>query len=325
MTTSDAVRVGRFHTGRIHDGRPQALDAWRVTTDIERVATGVASLMGGQPTACASGDHSLEVLTEHESVRIIMDQPGAVQAHMVLWRQNKRVHHCDGIEFLTPEDKEGQPCGCPSLFAERRAAARSGTGPMPSTDLVFRLAADPALGEFHLPTSSWQMAEQSAELQADLSRVEGQAVCDLTLEMVLLTTRKGMLVSYHKPVVTVLGSPDTVAPEPPRIAPSAPVPVVVPSTGPAAHRNRSNGDRNIAHPSPSVPSTTPLVGVDTELMARAARILGTDSDQETVAAALSSVLKNQQQAVEFNRLREDLHRIAVITEHALQTDNDNKP
>lgn len=49
MTQSTTVPVGSFRTGRLAEGRPQALDAWRVTTDDAEVAARIANLLGGQP------------------------------------------------------------------------------------------------------------------------------------------------------------------------------------------------------------------------------------------------------------------------------------
>jgi hypothetical protein len=216
MTQSTTAHAGRFHQGRLSDGRPQALDAWRVTTDDADVAARVAGLLGGepQPNGGGSGGRAYEVLTSRESVRVLLDGPDAVTAHLILWGSKGIVHQCDGMEFLSPEDKKGRPCGCPPLLADRKLAARNGRGPTPSVDITFQIAAAPELGTFHFMTSSWQMAAQLSGLADPLERVGGPAVCDLTMELIVYTAKTGGGICYRKPVVTVLGSPDRVAPEP---------------------------------------------------------------------------------------------------------------
>ncbi|MFJ4939453.1 DUF6009 family protein [Streptomyces pseudovenezuelae] len=307
---SAAARAGRFHQGRLSDGRPQALDTWRVTTDDAHVAARVADLLGGrtQPNE-GGGSLAHEVLTTRESVRVLMDGPDAVAAHMRRWDSSGVAHECDGSEFLSPEGKKGQPCGCPPLLEDRKLAAREGHGPTPSTDLAFRIAAAPVLGEFHFTTGSWQLAAQLSDLMDALERIGGPAVCDLTMELVVFTTKTGMDVGYRQPVVTVLGSPDTVPPEP--LSTPAPAP----------------SDASSFFPKPKQapePTTLPVadatcsVSVDTTLLSPAAQVLGTNNHQETVIAALSEAVAGQQQAADLTQLREHVERIATIARQALQ-------
>ncbi|WP_210585030.1 hypothetical protein [Streptomyces sp. GESEQ-35] len=311
MTQSTAARAGRFHQGRLSEGRPQTLDAWRVTTDDAEVAARIAGLLGGQPRPNEGrGGLAHEVLTNRESVRVIMDGPGAVTARMVLWSSKGVIHHCDGSVFLSPQEKEGHSCGCPPRLEEKRLAARYGRGPTPSIDLAFRIAAAPMLGEFHFMTSSWMLAEQLSDLMEALERVGGSAVCDLTMELVSLTTKAGQNVCYRKPVVTVLGSPDTVTPEPPPTA--APTPSSAPSPA------RRTARRAPEPTTPSPPEPTCSVNVDAAMLRRAAKVLGTSDHQETVIAALSKVVAGRQQTREFARLRERVGHIADIAGQALR-------
>ncbi|MFI8522318.1 hypothetical protein ACIGEZ_31555 [Streptomyces sp. NPDC085481] len=313
MTQSSAARAGRFHQGRLSDGRPQTLDAWRVTTDDADVAARVAGFLGGEPRpneGTGGAGLAYEVLTSRESVRVLLDGPDAVAAHMVLRGSKGIIHECDGVEFLSPEKKKGQPCGCPPLLEDRKLAARNGRGPMPSIDITFRIAAAPALGTFHFMTGSWQMTAQLSELTDALERVGGPAVCDLAMELVVYTTKTGKGVCYRKPVVTVLGSPGTVAPEPRPTAEPTPAPA------PCAPRRKA---RPAPEPTtPSTPESSPLAGVDTVLLRRAAQVLGTGDHQETVIAALSEIVAGSQQAAELARLREQVGRIAAIAEQALR-------
>lgn len=313
MTQSSAARAGRFHTGRLSKGLPQALDAWRVTTDDAEVAARVAGFLGGEPQpndGTGAAGLAYEVLTSRESVRVLLDGPDAVAAHLVLWGSTGIIHQCDGVEFLSPEERQGQPCGCPPLLEDRKLAARDGRGPMPSVDITFQIAAAPELGLFHFMTASWQMAAQLSDLTDALERVNGPAVCDLTIELVVYTTKAGRSVCYRKPAVTVLGSPDTVAPEPPPTAEPTPAPA------PSAPRRKA---RPAPEPTtPSTPKSSHSVSVDAALLRRAAQVLGTGDHQETVIAALSEIVAGRQQTTELARLREHVGRIAAIAGQALQ-------
>ncbi|MFF4605737.1 hypothetical protein ACFY12_23720 [Streptomyces sp. NPDC001339] len=311
MTQSTASRVGRFRQGRMSGTRPESLATWRVTTDDAHVADRVARLLGGQPQPNESGgNHSDEVLTERESVRILMEGPDAVTARMLLHDGRGVVHECDGSQFLAPPQVKGQPCGCPPLLQDRKAVARSGRGPMPSIDLVFRIAADPSLGEFHFQTSSWNAAEQIPHLLEELERVEGPAVCDLTLELVIFTTKTGTSVCYRKPVVTVLGGPGTVPSEAPRPTASMPAPAV-----PSVPRTPARRPDPSPPPAPEPPHPFDL---DPRLVNRAAQALGTSGHRETIIAALSQAAETRQLTAELDRLRDHVKRIAAITGQALQ-------
>ncbi|MFJ2216714.1 hypothetical protein ACIQVO_35485 [Streptomyces sp. NPDC101062] len=299
--------------GRLSEGRPQALDAWRVTTDEAEVAARVAGFLGGEPQpneGTGGAGHAYEVLTSRESVRVLLNGPDAVAAHMVLRGSKGIIHECDGVEFLSPEGKKGQRCGCPPLLEDRKLAVRDSRGPTPSADITFQIAAAPGLGTFHFMTSSWQMAAQLSDLTGALERVDGPAVCDLTMELVVYTTKTGRGVCYRTPVVTVLGSPDSVAPEPPPTAEPTPVPAR------SAPRRKARPAPEPTTPSP--PESRHSVSVDAVLLRRAAQVLGTSDHQETVIAALSEIVAGRQKTTELARMREHVGRIAAMAEQALQ-------
>ncbi|MFE9404389.1 hypothetical protein ACFYNY_21900 [Streptomyces sp. NPDC006530] len=310
MTRSTPIRAGRFRQGRIAEGRPHSLDAWRVTTDDAQVAARIAHFQGGEfRSNDGGGQHAYEVLTTRESVRILMDGPDAVSLRMVRWSMNRLIHECDGSVFLSPEKEKGQPCGCPPMLEDRRASAKEGLGPAPSIEFVFRLAVDPSLGEFHFLTGMWEVAKHLPQLSEELSAVEGPSVCDFATELVTLTTKNGTRVGYRRPVVTVLGSPDTVAPEPP--------PAAAPAASPPPRRSKPI--RRPQPPAPSAPQPTCSVDLDVALLDRAARALGTTCHRETVIAALSQAVENRQRVTELQQLRESLNSIATTAEHALRT------
>ncbi|UJB43614.1 recombination directionality factor [Streptomyces sp. A1-5] len=208
QTFSDDT-VGRFHSGRAVGGVPEALSEWRISTGDPEVAKAVAQLFGGEPVETDSpSENFIDVFTDRATVPVVLDGPDAIYADMKLWNRNKLVHHCDGSRFLSPDEKKGQPCHCPELFAERKQAAKDFMGPAPSISITFRLADDPELGKFRFQSGSWMLASVLHEAENDLAAVGAPALAELTLERVEYTVKKGpnkgRNVSYVRPVVTVL-------------------------------------------------------------------------------------------------------------------------
>lgn len=215
--------VGRFRSGRSEGRTPVALDEWRVTTGDPEVAREIAALMGGTPEDWdTQGEDSIEVLTDADSVKVIVDGPSAIASDLKLWGMNGAIiHHCDGVAFLD-DDRKGDPCGCPMLLAERKDMAKSGRGPKPDTRIVFRLADAPHLGKFRLSSGSWDLVRVLHEYINALEDVDGPALCTLALETVSFVPKggpmKGKTVSYKKPVLKVHGPApvaDAVEDEPP--------------------------------------------------------------------------------------------------------------
>lgn len=200
--------VGTFAAGKKDaKGNPVALPSWRILTGEPQTADALAQLFGGIVTDTESAaDHHIAVDTDAETVLIVVDSPSALRADMKLWNRSKLVHHCDGIEFLSPDDKRGDRCGCPDTMAERKAAAKDFMGPSPSIELTFRLADDYELGKFGFKTGSWTLVDVLHIVENDLEAVGGPALCELTLELVEYVTKKGREVSYRKPVIRVLKS-----------------------------------------------------------------------------------------------------------------------
>ncbi|MEU7186447.1 hypothetical protein [Streptomyces sp. NPDC045369] len=200
--------VGRFRAGQQLNGRPHALKAWRITTGDPEVGKAVAALYGGTPQSWeTTKEDSTEVLTEANTVKVIVDGPDAVTFRMALYGMTgKPIHACDGVEFTDSEDpRHGQPCGCPQTLQERKAAAKNGHGPKPDQRLEFRLADDPELGKFRLMTGSWDFMKSLEGMWRELEAVGGPALCSLSLELVEFTTKSGVDVAYRKPVLKVHG------------------------------------------------------------------------------------------------------------------------
>ncbi|MFC5751070.1 hypothetical protein [Actinomadura rugatobispora] len=203
--------VGRFRLGRLKGRRPVALDGWRVTTGDQRVADNVAALLGGTPEEWVTeGEDDIEVLTDADAVEVILDGPDAIAADLMLWGMDGTIlHHCDSQAFLSG-DRPGQPCGCPELVADRKAAAKSGRGPKPRTRITFRLLGAPGLGKFCMTSGSWDLVRVLHEYADALEGVGGPAACVLKLETVSFTPErgpyKGRVISYKRPALAVCGA-----------------------------------------------------------------------------------------------------------------------
>lgn len=200
-------QVGRFRSGHQINGRPLALSKWRVTTGDPEVAAEIVTMLGGEEAAeweC-KGEDKLEVFTEADSIDIVIANAKALRSEMVLWgRTNKAIRRCDGV--VQGEPSEGKACECPSALADRKDAAKEGTGCAPSITIWFRLAASPELGIFKFQTGSWSMVRDIGPEEDRLAEIDGPALCTLSLELVEYTTKAGRAVSYTKPVLTVLGA-----------------------------------------------------------------------------------------------------------------------
>lgn len=210
MVFTDDV-VGRVRSGKMVNGRPASLSTWRFTTGDPDVANAVASAFGGEVSEWeTTKEDRLEVLTETDTLPVIIAGPEAISARLVLWGLGGvRIHECDGVTFLD-EDRRGQPCGCPELLAERKAAAKAGRGPKPDVQVRFRLANDPELGEFRFHSASWDFLTYLHIYQEELEAVGGPAKCNLVLENVSFVPKSGDMagrqVSYRRPVLRVLGA-----------------------------------------------------------------------------------------------------------------------
>lgn len=199
--------VGRFRSGRLVGKQPEALSEWRVTTGDPTVAAEVSRLMGGTPEEWDTDkEDSTEILTDSASVEIIIESSDKIDASMKLFGNSGLVHHCDGVEFLSPDEEKGVPCGCPLLLSDRKDKARAGRGPKPSVDVQFKLAEAPELGVFRFNSGSWELVKVLHNVIRDVDEYDGPVRATLTIENVSYTTKAGRDVSYNKPVINVTGA-----------------------------------------------------------------------------------------------------------------------
>lgn len=202
--------VGTFRSGYQIKGRPQALDAWRVTSDDAAVTDKLGQALGGETQEWDSKkDDIYEVFTDARKVDVILHGPKALRQRMVLWSRNGKV--------IFESDGAVQPDGTPDPdadlpLAERKQKARDGIGPEPNIEVTFRLADDPDLGIFRFRTGSWSMATDLARdaVDAELEEIDGPTLATLELEQVSFVAkngpRAGQTVSYTKPRLRVKGA-----------------------------------------------------------------------------------------------------------------------
>jgi hypothetical protein len=196
----------RFRSGMTdEDGKPVSLEHWRVTTPERSTGEAIAQLFGGKADEWeTSKDDFIQVLTNANAVQVVVNGPQAIESRLILWGRNGPIHECDGVNFLSPEEDKGRPCGCPPLLADRKAQARSQRGPAPHTTIRFRLAEDLDLGEGSFSSTSWDLLTVLHEVENDLEAIGGEALCELRLELVEYTTKAGRHVMYRKPVLEVI-------------------------------------------------------------------------------------------------------------------------
>ncbi|GAA1992003.1 hypothetical protein [Kitasatospora viridis] len=194
--------VGRFHAGRRVDNRPESLPQWRVSSTSSEVAIAVGRLLGG---TAAVGDQTAEVLTTSHVVRVILDGPHSISTEMRLWGPKGVLHHCDGARFLTPAKVQGTPCGCPDSAKERVALAKVLRAPQPETTVTFRLADHYSLGWFEFSSPSRMLADEAGDIRTKLSSVVGEALCELSLDLVTVTVAGSADVSFRRPRLNVIG------------------------------------------------------------------------------------------------------------------------
>ncbi|MGI5404158.1 hypothetical protein ACQEVG_32850 [Streptomyces sp. CA-135486] len=205
--------VGRFRSGRLVGKQPEALNEWRVTSGDPVVADKIAELFGGAAEEWDTDkEDNLEVLTDAASVEIIIESSDKIDASMKLFGMQGLAHHCDGVEYLSPDEDKGTPCGCPPLLQDRKDKARAGRGPKPSIDVVFKLAQAPELGLFRFNSGSWELVKVLHTVIADVDGYDGPVRAALSIENVSYTTKAGRDVSYNKPVIKVLGAAEAAQP-----------------------------------------------------------------------------------------------------------------
>lgn len=192
--------VGWFHAGRFRDNRPEGLRRWRITSVHLSVIERIKAVFGGE-VGVSQDEDSMELLMVAERLEITVKGAESFVAEMLMWGRSGVLHHCDGARFLSPHEKVGDICGCPVPLDERRSHANAGVGPQPSTEIRFRLAQLPDLGEFGFRSSSWDFMESADAIKAGLSIASAETLCELSLEPVEFKMRSGLAVAGVAPSI----------------------------------------------------------------------------------------------------------------------------
>jgi hypothetical protein len=186
------------------DGRPQILTTWLLTTSDHDLAARIAAVLGGRLHTDGTDDDrefSYRVLTEHGSIDVVLDGPQAIRLRMLRRHGSTVLRCCDGRTQQTPAGE--RPCQCPATFMGRWQAAKAGHGCEPLVQVAFRLAADPALGEFLLSSATWTFADRATTAKAALCRRQGLVPARLAIDRALHTTADGTTFAFTRPTITV--------------------------------------------------------------------------------------------------------------------------
>ena len=195
----------QLKSGTVVGSRPRSLSEWRVLAASPQIAAAVAELYGGQPREWdPTKELGMEVMTSTSSIPVVVSE---IDERLIQWGPRGPIHECDGEFFLSPDPRAGSPCGCPPTLRERKAAHRAGTGPGPWITISLRMADDYHLGAGRYIATSWSFVEvYLPQAREDLDRIDGEALCDLSIERVQYTTKSGMNVDFNRPSLTVQGS-----------------------------------------------------------------------------------------------------------------------
>lgn len=208
--------VGRLRAGAQLQGDPVSLKEWRITVDDPNLADRIAEIYGGTPEQWETkGPDKIEIYTTTNSIEVVFDGPGDLSSRMELWsRNNKLMRSCDGVVQSPNSEGISEPCVCPSELAKRKQAARDGLGCQPAIQAFFRLHGLEDAGKLKFQSSSWSLATEVDTAQEALEQTASDypdvpILATLALEVVSYTPKQGpmagRLVSYTKPVVSVLG------------------------------------------------------------------------------------------------------------------------
>jgi hypothetical protein len=166
----------QLRSGKRSGNQPVSLREWRITTPKLETVNALKELFGGTITEAPNGDYALD--TELDRLGVVID---------------------------APEADKGKPCDCPRLLDERKEKAKQRRGPKPNIVLPLRFPQDEDLGTGKYTATAWSFAEDLPYVMAQLSRIDGEALCYLRLEYIEYE-KNGKPQSFTKPVLEVLGS-----------------------------------------------------------------------------------------------------------------------
>lgn len=193
--------IGRLVAEEWRSGRRVGLPAWLLATKSRDVAEMVAELYQGTVSRAGSDGRLNVQVPQTESFVVDVADSAHIENRMILADKLALAHVCNGLTFLEPGRGAGELCGCPDDLFERKAAARSGTGPRPDTSLVFRLAVAPKVGYLSFTSSAWQLYESLEAVSTETEGAEGVVRMVLSLRERRFVTRSGADVAFTYPEV----------------------------------------------------------------------------------------------------------------------------
>ncbi|GAA2085117.1 hypothetical protein GCM10009801_46660 [Streptomyces albiaxialis] len=192
---------GIFRFGRCVASRLDIKDKWRIEVDSAARALKTIRAIGGTQE---SSDNPISVALNTSSVLVLIE-PEWISFDMTLWGPKGLRHHCDGTSIISPKGKQGNPCGCPSTFTERKKRAKLGTGPQVNTVILFNLAAAPEIGLFRFQSPSWRFAESIPGFRSELPETQGSTFCELSIQPIEFTSSQDRKVTYLAPEIRIVG------------------------------------------------------------------------------------------------------------------------
>ena len=178
---------------------PVSLAHWRITTKDPELATRVADLVGGEPVGWESPDGpAWEVLTETDSLDVVIPPTDYLRQDMELWARSGLVRRCDGVTASIPDGDalRTEPCVCERI----REIGIDESQCAPTTRLAVMMPGVNGFGQWLLTTKSWAAAREIAGSAALLAKAQGAIPAKLRIEM-RKETRQGKTNTFRLPVL----------------------------------------------------------------------------------------------------------------------------
>lgn len=183
--------IFRLRNGMIKRGKPLSLAVWRVTTDSADVAEYFETTYGGDTSENDSDREPLQVMTETDSIDIIIPQ-GGIDTGFALWHEGKLVRKCNG-QTQTAGDHEGEECPCAGMTWDERRAAGAGTC-KPDILVKLALADAPDLAEGVFRSGNLSLMKDIQRAEAKVQDADGPTRATLSLVEVKMSNGK----TFHK-------------------------------------------------------------------------------------------------------------------------------
>lgn len=156
------IRMGTS-TARGKGRTPKRLETWRLTSRDRDALEQVAELYGGKVKEWKDREGEFEVITETNSLDVLLIPGQALSQHYELWGQRKKggpvecLRRCDGIT----EALSDKPCMC-GEYDDRQEAAAKGNACKPTTRLSVLLPRIQGIGTWRFESHGYYAAVELA-------------------------------------------------------------------------------------------------------------------------------------------------------------------